>query len=54
MCLDVVWIISNFIKYVSGVSYSAENEIVGRAGNRVLRMDGDRIRGAELAIEKQI
>ena len=58
MYFDGVWIISNFSKYVSGVSYSVVSEIVGeivgRAGDRVLRMDGDRIRAANAAIETQI
>ena len=56
--MDVAWAISNFRKYVIGVSYSVVNEFVGEfvcsAGNRVLRRDGDHIRAAEVAIGKQI
>ena len=54
MCFDVVWAISNFSKYVGGVSYSVEGEIVGRSGGRVLRRNGDRIHAAEVAIEADL
>ena len=51
--MDVARAISNVRKYVSGMSYSGDAAIVGRAGDLELRRFGDRARVYEAEMGNQ-
>ena len=52
--MDVAYAISDVRKYVSGISCSVVNEIVGQSGDMALGRIGDRIRAGDVEMGKHI